>query len=34
VVGDNAAVTLRFLIEDYLQHQRWHFSQLLERIEA
>jgi DinB superfamily len=34
VVGDNAAVTLRFLIEDYVQHQRWHFSQLFERIEA
>jgi len=28
VVGDNAPVTLRFLIEDYLDHQRWHFAQL------
>jgi hypothetical protein len=28
VVGDNAPVTLRFLIEDYLAHQRWHFAQL------
>ncbi|MGD0632324.1 MAG: hypothetical protein ABR987_23615 [Terracidiphilus sp.] len=28
VVGDNDPVTLRFLIEDYLEHQRWHFAQL------
>src|SRR5580658_6286781 len=28
VVGDNTPVTLRFLIEDYLDHQRWHFAQL------
>ena len=28
VVGDDAPVTLRFLIEDYLEHQRWHFAQL------
>ena len=28
VVGDDAAVTLRFLIEDYLKHQRWHFDQI------
>jgi len=28
VVGDNGPVTLRFLIEDYLTHQRWHFGQL------
>lgn len=28
VVGDGAPVTLRFLIEDYLEHQRWHFAQL------
>jgi len=27
-VGDDAPVTLRFLIEDYLRHQRWHFRQL------
>jgi DinB superfamily len=27
-VGDDAPVTLRFLIEDYLTHQRWHFKQL------
>jgi hypothetical protein len=29
VVGDDPAVTLRFLIEDYLKHQRWHFEQLM-----
>jgi hypothetical protein len=28
VVGDDAPVTLRFLIDDYLRHQRWHFAQL------
>ncbi len=28
VVGDDAPVTLRFLIEDYLRHQRGHFEQL------
>jgi hypothetical protein len=27
-VGCNAPVTLRFLIEDYLRHQRWHLVQL------
>jgi hypothetical protein len=27
-VGDNAPVTLRFLIEDYIRHQRWHLVQL------
>jgi DinB superfamily len=27
-VGDEAPVTLRFLIEDYLTHQRWHFAQM------
>jgi hypothetical protein len=29
VVGSDAAVTLRFLIEDYIAHQRWHVKQLL-----
>jgi hypothetical protein len=29
VVGDDAPVTLRFLIEDYLNHQRGHFTQLV-----
>jgi hypothetical protein len=28
VVGDDAPVSLRFLIEDYLAHQRWHLAQL------
>ena len=28
VVGDNAPVTLRFLVEDYFRHQRWHLAQL------
>jgi hypothetical protein len=27
-VGDDAPVTLRFSIKDYLEHQRWHFAQL------
>jgi DinB superfamily len=27
-VGDDAPVTLKFLIEDYLTHQRWHFAQM------
>jgi len=29
VVGENAPVTLRFLIEDYVEHQRGHVKQLL-----
>jgi hypothetical protein len=28
VVGGDAPVTLRFLIEDYVRHQRWHIGQL------
>jgi hypothetical protein len=28
VVGDDEPVTLRFLVEDYVAHQRWHFAQL------
>ncbi len=28
VVGDDAPVTLRFLIEDYVMHQRHHLAQL------
>jgi len=28
VVGENAPVTLRFLIEDYVTHQRWHLNQI------
>jgi hypothetical protein len=27
-VGDDAPVKLRFLVEDYVEHQRWHFRQL------
>ena len=27
-VGDTQPVSLRFLIEDYLRHQRWHLEQL------
>jgi len=27
-VGEDEPVTLRFLIEDYIEHQRWHFKQL------
>jgi len=27
-VGDDAPVTLRFLIEDYVSHQRWHLKQM------
>jgi hypothetical protein len=28
VVGEDAPVSLRFLIEDYLRHQRWHLAQI------
>jgi hypothetical protein len=28
IVGGEAPVTLRFLIEDYVSHQRWHVKQL------
>jgi DinB family protein len=28
VIGEDAPVTLRFLIEDYISHQRWHLKQL------
>jgi len=28
VVGDDEPVTLRFLIEDYVRHQKWHLKQL------
>jgi hypothetical protein len=28
IVGSNEPVTLRFLVEDYLTHQRWHFAQI------
>jgi hypothetical protein len=29
VVGEDAPVTLGFLVEDYVTHQRWHLKQLL-----
>lgn len=29
VMDEDAPVTLRFLIEDYVAHQRWHLKQLL-----
>ena len=29
VVGEDAPVSLGFLIEDYVRHQRWHLTQLL-----
>jgi hypothetical protein len=29
VLGGEPPVTLRFLIEDYITHQRWHIKQLL-----
>jgi len=28
MVGENAPVTLRFLVNDYFRHQRWHLEQL------
>jgi hypothetical protein len=28
VVGEDAPVTLRFLIEDYIAHQQWHLNQI------
>jgi hypothetical protein len=28
VIGEDAPVTLRFLIEDYITHQRWHLGQI------
>jgi hypothetical protein len=34
MVGDGEPVTLRFLIEDYLAHQRWHFAQLTAGVAA
>jgi hypothetical protein len=29
VVGNDAPVTLRFLVEDYIAHQNWHLNQIL-----
>lgn len=28
-VGENAPVSLQFLVEDYIRHQRWHLKQLM-----
>jgi hypothetical protein len=28
VVGEDAPVTLRFLVEDYIAHQKWHLHQI------
>jgi hypothetical protein len=28
IIGENAPVTLSFVIEDYFRHQRWHLKQL------
>ncbi|HEY1253550.1 MAG TPA: DinB family protein, partial [Terracidiphilus sp.] len=28
IIGEDAPVTLRFVIEDYIRHQRWHLEQL------
>lgn len=33
-IGDDAPASLRFLIEDYLRHQRWHFAQLAANSES
>ncbi|MGA7106832.1 MAG: DinB family protein [Terracidiphilus sp.] len=34
IVGDDAPVSLRFLIEDYVSHQRWHLKQLRTGVRA
>jgi hypothetical protein len=33
-VGENAPVTLRFVVEDYFRHQRWHLAQLTAPVAA
>ena len=33
-VGGDAPVSLRFLIEDYLRHQRWHLTELTAPVAA
>jgi len=33
-VGGDAPVSLRFLIEDYFRHQRWHLAQLTAPVAA
>jgi hypothetical protein len=34
IIGENAPVTLRFVIEDYFRHQRWHLAQLAAPVAA
>jgi hypothetical protein len=34
MVGEDAPVTLRFLVEDYFPHQRWHLAQLMAPVVA
>jgi hypothetical protein len=34
IIGDDPPVSLRFLIEDYVGHQRWHLRQLREGLAA
>ena len=34
VVGEDAPVTLRFVVEDYFRHQRWHLAQLTAPVAA
>lgn len=31
-IGENAPVTLRFVVEDYFRHQRWHLAQLTAQV--
>jgi hypothetical protein len=31
-IGEDAPVTLRFVVEDYFRHQRWHLAQLMASI--
>jgi hypothetical protein len=33
-IGENEPVTLRFVVEDYFRHQRWHLAQLMAPIAA
>jgi hypothetical protein len=34
VVGEDAPVTLRYLIEDYVEHQKWHLTQIAAPVHA
>jgi len=33
-IGENEPVTLRFVVEDYFRHQRWHLKQLMAPVTA